>query len=68
LAFWPLVLGVEESLAGIEAARTRQRASLPSSKVDPVNAAYRGSLERMGLMQWDGREEVEGRTNVGACS
>jgi DnaK suppressor protein len=36
-----------ESLAEIEAARTSQLESLPSSKVDPVSAAYRGSLERI---------------------
>lgn len=35
------------SLAEIEAARTRQLESLPSSKVDPVSAAYRASLERI---------------------
>ena len=38
---------LSESLAQIEDARARQLASLPTSKIDPVSAAYRGSLERI---------------------
>jgi DnaK suppressor protein len=38
---------LSESLAKIEDARARQLASLPTSKIDPVSAAYRGSLERI---------------------